>query len=146
MPKNGKDAFMTALMETIDMLSIDWKQIDPNNIYPAPEDPVAENEKIVGELTDNQKILWTVYSQAVDKLQSLENGTPAVGKQRTEIELLKNIFFISVQHSFNVYKKYSGIAIRPEYNVATTIREQSPLDPCVNPLSAILGLHLGCRM
>jgi len=63
--EKGKKVFLEAVTDIVNLLddTVNWEKIDPANPAPAPEEPVTPDEKVIGAMTDNQKIIWSVLMQ-----------------------------------------------------------------------------------
>ncbi len=118
----GKKLFLDALTEIADYLDdvIDWDQIDPANPAPAPEIDPQSWETVVGTLTDNQKILWTVLEAVTEKLKEAEDGTPFMGELNEARELLKCLLFYHCNKHFGSYDSSRASGIRSGYRFAVS--------------------------
>jgi hypothetical protein len=59
------------------------QSIKDGEIYPAPKEAVGKDEKIIGELTPSEKLLWTAMFKIVNKLATL-NKQSMIAEQRGE--------------------------------------------------------------
>lgn len=131
---NGREALLAAVTEAIEMLPLNFDIIDPDNPAPAPNNSATDEETIVGVMTENQKIIFTALQQARDALANADEDkdkTLEVAKFNSTAEVLKNLLFVSINNTFNVYeRKGAGSGFRNNYEIVIL---PNPPDPQVMP-------------
>ncbi len=106
----GKKIFIAELIKLTDLLPVDWDQIDPDNPAPAPEDRVASNETVMGKLSKEQKVLWTVLAHIDNKLIAPDQ------KELNEAKILAlKIFYFSATKTFNGFEDSDFSGLRSGY-------------------------------
>jgi hypothetical protein len=116
--KTAKEIFREELIKLVDLLPVDWDQIDPENPAPVPPDEPVADETVRGELTREQKVLWSVFKHISD----IKGGKR--GKINAAIEIVQSMLFFLLNCHFNAYdgsSKASGI--RAGYRFVTRRRE-----------------------
>ncbi len=110
----GKKIFIAELIKLTDLLPVDWDQIDPDNPAPAPEDRVASNETVMGKLSKEQKVLWTVHNHIKTKMFNALPEVYLTGKIN-ELDAAKKlalqVFYFSNTKTFGCFtdKNFSGL-------------------------------------
>ncbi len=137
--KTGKEMFMGALAETVDMFpDVDWDKIQSGD-YADSDEPV-NGETVLGEMTENQKIMYSVLDQLTERFNNRvkEDPTknPEMDNLKNTLDMLIEVVFYSITNHFDAHNKnIAGIGIRTGHKIVA-------LEPH-NPFEAMI-MGRGC--
>lgn len=135
--------FISALIGT--PLEAVYDAFTKDDFYPAPEDPVAEDDVVIGELSPLEKALMTARNRIADANNAMVREVEAKGEEPNKLEVRKNkktcdalnsIFWACVQHRFGAPAyEADGNGLRERYKVVSL---SLPRDPFLRMLAVRL--------
>ncbi len=104
-----------------------------------PGDPMGRDEELIGEMTLNQKKLYTLLEKMSKELDELtvqakyapykekENYVSKLHEIKDKVDVIKEIFYISLKDHFGIWKQIPkwqedgviGIGVRADFKVVT---------------------------
>lgn len=126
---DSKKAFLAAVTEAIEMLPLDFNTLTTRVILDPPSEPVKKNDEVAGEMTANQKLIYSALDQLREKIINAKNGTAEDARITAALEVLKNIMYISINTSLDVYDR-SRSELKEGFQVVVHDEERHPHGFC----------------
>ncbi len=124
--KKAQETLGKVFATIAESMTIDWGEYGPDNYYPAPDKKVADTDTVIGELTDDEKLLYTARACLIDQVE--KDNT----EENNDILALVNamVSFSTKKRIKSIQKKAIGSEVCADYQLIATEKELCSCPKC----------------